>query len=69
MSVRILLAQDDTLLRDLYAKILRQRGSSDMAVADGRQAIDTACSVEQFDLILTDGQMPVKDGHQATREI
>lgn len=40
-----------------------------MAVADGQQAINAVDSEEHFDIILMDGQMPVKDGYQATKEI
>jgi signal transduction histidine kinase/CheY-like chemotaxis protein len=68
-SVRILLAEDNKLVRDLYVRILRQRGFSIVAVADGQQAVDAVHSEGQFDLIFMDGQMPVKDGYQATGEI
>jgi signal transduction histidine kinase/CheY-like chemotaxis protein len=68
-SVWILIGEDNKLLRDLYVRILRQRGFSGVAVADGQQAIGKVHSGEPFDLILMDGQVPVKDGYQAIREI
>jgi CheY-like chemotaxis protein len=68
-SVRILLAGDNKLLRDLYVRILRQRGFTVVAVADGQLSVDAVHSGKSFDLVLMDGQMPVKDGYQANREI
>ena len=38
------------------------------AVDDGQQAVD-AIRRSTYDVVLMDGQMPVKDGYTATREI
>lgn len=53
----------------LYVRIIRQRGFRVVAVADGREAVDTVRTGDQLDMILMHGQLPVKDGYQASREI
>jgi CheY-like chemotaxis protein len=60
---RILLAEDETSLRDLNARALRQDGHEVVANSDGAEALD-ALAREQgcFDLLLTDIRMPVMDG-------
>ena len=60
-SVRILLAEDNKLLRDSYARIFRQQGFDVTAVVNGQQAIDTVCSRKRFNIILMDGQIPIRD--------
>jgi len=67
-TVRILLAEDNELLRDLTVRILRKMRFAVVAVDDGQQAVDELHH-GAYDLVLMDGQMPVKDGYMATREI
>jgi signal transduction histidine kinase/CheY-like chemotaxis protein/HPt (histidine-containing phosphotransfer) domain-containing protein len=65
---RILLAEDNSINRDIAETILRGAGYSVDSVPDGRRAIEAAGS-SRFDLILMDVQMPDIDGFQATVEI
>ena len=60
---RILLAEDETSLRELIARALRQDGHDVVANGDGAEALE-ALSRDQgrFDLLLTDIRMPIMDG-------
>lgn len=61
---RILLAEDDDFLRLLMQTQCEEIGFLVQAVADGEQLITAALSY-QFDIIITDIQMPICDGIQA----
>ncbi len=61
--VKILIAEDDTELRKLFAHVLQKNGYSVREVGDGRQAMD-AIDQEYFDLIISDIMMPVMDGYE-----
>jgi signal transduction histidine kinase/CheY-like chemotaxis protein/HPt (histidine-containing phosphotransfer) domain-containing protein len=64
----ILLAEDNSINREIAETVLRNAGYSVEAVTDGRQAVEAAAR-SHYDLILMDVQMPVVDGLQATAEI
>src|SRR5690348_2353347 len=67
-SLRILLAEDNAVNRQLATRLLEKRGHSVVAVNDGRQALQ-AIEREKFHLVLMDVQMPEMDGLEATRMI
>ncbi len=67
-ALRILLAEDHPVNRQVIELILTEVGVELVAVCDGRQAVD-AFTAQTFDLVLMDMQMPVLDGLSATREI
>lgn len=58
---KILVAEDETSVRELLALSLRGRGHDVQAVADGSQAL-TALDADRFDLLITDIVMPIVDG-------
>lgn len=66
--IRVLLADDDRLVRQTYRLLLRRQ--TDMEVVgeaqNGREAVDLAQKLEP-DVIVMDIRMPVMDGLQATR--
>jgi hypothetical protein len=68
---RILLAEDIEVNRLVMENMLVPEGASLVCVENGRQAVERvqAEGAEAFHLILMDIQMPVLDGHAATRAI
>ena len=69
-SVRILLAEDNSINRKLVKAMLDKEGYQVDTVINGKEAVETFTTApEQFDLILMDIQMPVMDGKEATRII
>ena len=68
-SVRVMVADDDDLLRDALSELLEQLGFTLVgSAADGSQAVVMAEDLVP-DVILMDIRMPGVDGIAATREI
>ncbi|MBT8342513.1 MAG: response regulator, partial [Desulfatitalea sp.] len=66
--VRILLAEDNPINQKLGLHLIERFGFTGIAVPHGRAAVE-ALSVEDYDLVLMDIQMPEMDGFEATRVI
>jgi signal transduction histidine kinase/CheY-like chemotaxis protein len=66
--LRILIAEDDATNRLVVSKMLREFDVEACLVTDGAQAVEAMLEAE-YDLVLMDVQMPVMDGHAATRAI
>ncbi len=66
--LRILVAEDVAVNRKVIELYLKRLGYRADLVADGQEALDSL-SVNSYDLILMDLQMPVLDGLSATRLI
>lgn len=67
-GIRIVLAEDNTLVRDLIATYLRGLGAEVEAVADGSAAL-SACRANPPDAVLLDLAMPGVDGRTAARAL
>ena len=67
-SLRILLAEDNAVNRQLVTALLAKRGHTSASVVNGREAVAAVAS-GGFDLVLMDVQMPEMDGLQATAAI
>ena len=60
---KILIAEDDTAIRDLVVRALYDVGQELTAASDGAAALDALNRNNgDFDLLLTDVKMPVMDG-------
>lgn len=70
MPIRVMIADDDALIREGLKIILQtdQRFDVTACVENGLKAVEF-CSREQVDVALLDVRMPVLDGLQAAREI
>ncbi|KKL82667.1 hypothetical protein LCGC14_1982480, partial [marine sediment metagenome] len=66
--LRILLAEDSPISRDVATEMLQSMGHTVVPANDGRQAVEAAAK-ECFDLIFMDVQMPEMSGLEATAEI
>ena len=70
MTVRVLLADDQTLVRAGFRSLLERAGDIEVAAeaADGAQAVELARSA-RAEVVQMDVRMPVLDGIEATRRI
>ena len=68
LELRVLLADDNDVNRDLFRAMTTGRGLSIVEAADGAQAVERV-RVQAFDVVLMDVQMPLMDGLEATRAI
>jgi DNA-binding NarL/FixJ family response regulator len=68
--IRVLLADDQALVRHGFAMILRAEAGVEVAgeAADGVEAVTLAAQLAP-DVVLTDVRMPALDGIEATRRI
>jgi signal transduction histidine kinase len=70
---RVLLVEDVPTTQKLFRAFLESCGAEVVAAENGRAGIDQALEAERqgraFDVILMDIQMPIVDGHAATREL
>ncbi len=66
--MRLLLAEDDPIGRELMRKIVIRLGHQVDVVSHGLQAVERAASTP-YDMILLDVNMPLMDGYTCAREI
>lgn len=66
--LKILIAEDDRELRQLFEHVLVKNGYSARGVSDGQEALD-AMDEEYFNLIISDIMMPVMDGYTLVRSL
>lgn len=69
MGQKILIADDDYLLRDLLKDILEKEDYQVEEAEDGIQALEMIEEKKDFDLIILDIMMPGKNGKEVLREI
>ena len=66
--LKILIAEDDRELRQLFSHVLIKNGYTVTGVSNGQQALD-AMENDFFDLIISDIMMPVMDGYTLVRQL
>ena len=67
-GARILLVEDNEINRQIVTELLERQGFHVTTANNGHDALDHL-NAEGFDLVFMDLQMPVMDGHEATRKI
>ena len=65
---KILIAEDDRELAELFCHVLTKNGYSVKGVANGREGLE-ALRGEYYDLIISDIMMPVMDGYEFVRSV
>ncbi len=66
--MRILLVEDESRVAGFIAKGLREQAYAVDIARDGEQALYQA-AVNQYDVVILDVMLPVKDGHTVCREL
>lgn len=61
--LKILIAEDDRELRQLFTHVLAKNGYSVKGVGNGKEALD-ALEKDYYDLLISDIMMPVMDGYE-----
>ena len=65
---RVLIADDDPLLREVYSEVLRRHGCTVATASDGEECVRMALD-GTFDLLLVDMRMPRLDGPGTVRAL
>ena len=65
---RILVAEDDNQLRQLFCRVLQRSGFDPIPAADGQEALDLL-EKEYVDLIVSDIMMPRVDGYELVQTL
>jgi GAF domain-containing protein/DNA-binding response OmpR family regulator/nitrogen-specific signal transduction histidine kinase/HPt (histidine-containing phosphotransfer) domain-containing protein len=71
-GIRVLLVEDNPVNQQIAVELLTRGGAAVSVANNGREAVAAITGVVQpppCDIVLMDMQMPVMDGHEATREI
>lgn len=70
-GMKVLLAEDNDLNAEIAQELLAMAGVAVCRAANGQEAVDRFCAGPpgEFQVILMDIRMPVKNGHEAAREI
>ena len=66
--LKILIAEDDRELRQLFSHVLNRHGYTVVGVSNGREVLD-AMDTGFYDLIISDVMMPVMDGYELVRQL
>ncbi|MEI6530738.1 MAG: response regulator transcription factor [bacterium] len=69
MEIKILVADDDPVFRELVCDIIRKEGYIPVEASDGLQALDIFFASNDIDLLILDVMMPAYDGWKVLKEI
>ena len=65
---KILIAEDDYELRQLFSHVLTKHGYAVRGVSNGQEAL-TALERDYYDLVISDIMMPIMDGYELVRQL
>lgn len=68
LGLKVLVAEDNRINARLACLLLDNLGCQSVVVMNGKEAV-SAFKQETFDAVLMDCQMPIMDGHEATKKI
>ena len=68
MSKRILIIEDETNIRAMYAAILKESGYEVLEEAEGKEGLDAVMN-DSWDLLLLDIMLPRLDGIEVLKRI
>ncbi|NMP33553.1 response regulator [Thalassotalea sp. M1531] len=68
-AIKVLLVEDNKINQKVAILLLEKAGYQYQVANDGQEALDIYCDDHNFDVILMDLMMPVKDGFAATIEL
>ena len=66
--LKILIAEDDRELRQLFIHVLNRHGYTVVGVSNGQEALD-AMDTDFYDMIISDIMMPVMDGYELVQQL
>ena len=66
--LKILIAEDDRELRQLFSHVLNRYGYTVVGVSNGQEALN-ALDKDFYDMIISDIMMPVMDGYELVRQL
>ena len=66
--LKILIAEDDRELRQLFSHVLTRHGYTVTGVSNGQEAL-AAMDMDYYDMIISDIMMPVMDGYELVRQL
>lgn len=69
MDIKILIAEDELIFRELICDIVKKEGYIPIEACDGKEAIDIFFGSNDIDLIILDVMMPIYDGWEVLKEI
>jgi len=69
VNIKVLVADDDTALRNLLCDILKKQGYGVLSAKDGAEALDVYFDNSNIDLVILDVMMPKYTGFEVLKEI
>lgn len=68
---KVLVAEDNELNAEILMEMLKTAGFTALRAADGKEVVEmfSASAIDEFDVILMDVKMPVRNGYEATKLI
>lgn len=69
MSLKILIAEDDSIFRNLVCDIVESQGYTPVEASNGQEAIDTFFDSNDISIVILDVMMPIYNGWEVLKEI